>query len=1068
MKSEHARQQVLERLRSDNTLRQHLERLGSADLLEALAVQLQAVAPGPDLISSDAAVQAALCVTFSRDDIDAPTELVEALLVQSRLQDANGLSRLKLDDGFRAEVLADAQRRGVLQKALQLTYDEDRILLAAKALDTLQLESAWLRQLLRNEPLDLDRYAPVQLQAICRARLALCECRHLRWQQAGLVAIQRQLQWLELIEPLRLMIGAPQRSPQVLLQRDRFAGRAKELRQLRSFVDELASESTGESISRVFSKVRRHFSDRARLLMVSAQGGLGKSTLISKFAYDHAVSSRDMPFAYLDFDSAMLQPRTPLLLLAEVARQVALFYPDAFGIDEFIENVREEVLLKSREAAAAEPESSKNRRLPKEDYFYWFRGWLEQILAINDAQTFLLVLDTVELVQSDPLAIEGLQQFLRELVHLEFPELAVVVSGRAEVPELWEGIEHKWRVSTLRLEPLSTDDARQMVQLLGESLLEKQWQPQWSRNMISQSRNDATREPLSLRIAVETICQTDAALREELVADIGRMGEDCDASKLDFVGRLYQKRILEHIDDPFARRLAWPGLVARRFSKALARDVLAVECGLTSEQAESAYERLKRHVWIVTEEGGELRHRPDLRARTLPLMRRHDEVLFKRICGLLSSYHQGKRPSTPQSQAEAAYYKLLGDDREATRLLDRDEGGVLQQLLLQRQDDFAEQSLVTQELRVRQASTPLPDVEFLALPVALAWRHLEGAGQALKAMVDRRIDPRVLHLSRSIDVSPGRRLSAAEQTMLIKTGRWKELLRRGFVEPVDTWDLHAAAFMANFLVAVSWMEEPWLSGFSRFLRSAEISNMTWRELVYLLLPAASISRELYQRVDRQLARTELRKRATETSWLLPLRVGLAFGTQSLEMLFRALRKYRDVPKPVSAVFSRAELEILRSSLWLEGHRLESVDVPLFGMTNKSINQDLYKVVFDILEDAGLHIASGGDSAVAARQDIRRFALAGEAGLASPAGYLLARSNVTSRGLKKRWKSNSRTSDLVQICRFAEEEQQLALLLEDAQHEAKEEVFLDNLELLEIICANWSAGLNEHFMDERIP
>ncbi|MBI6883437.1 hypothetical protein [Pseudomonas putida] len=1068
MKSEHARQLVLERLRSDGTLRQHLERLGSTELLEALAVQLQAVAPGPGLISSDAALQAALCLTFSRDDIDAPTEQIEALLVQSRVQDANGLSRLKLDDGFRAEVLDNAQRRGVLQAALQLTHDKDRTQLAAKALDTLQLESAWLRQLLRNEPLDLDRYAPVQLQAICRARLALCECQHLRWQQPGLVKIQRQLQWLELIEPLRLMIGAPQRSPRISLQRDRFAGRVKELRQLRSFVDELASESTGELISRTFSKVQRHFSDRARLLMVSAQGGLGKSTLISKFAYDHAVSSRKMPFAYLDFDSAMLQPRVPLLLLAEVARQVALFYPDAFGIDEFIDNLREEVLLKSREAAAAEPESSKNRRRPKEDYFYWFRGWLEQILTINAAQTFLLVLDTVELVQSDPLAIEGLQQFLRELVHLDFPKLAVVVSGRAEVPELWEGIEHKWRVSKLQLEPLSVDDARRMVQLLGESLLEAQWQPQWSRKMISQSRNDASREPLSLRIAVETICQTDAALREQLVADIGRMGEDCGASQVDFVGRLYQKRILEHIDDPFARRLAWPGLVACRLSKALARDVLAGECGLTSEQAQNAYERLKRHVWIVTEEGGELRHRADLRARTLPLMRRHDEVLFKRICGLLNAYYLGKRPSTLQSQAEATYYQLLGDDREATQLLDHDEGGVLQQLLLQRQDDFAEQSLVTLELRVRQAITPLQDVEFLALPVALAWRHLDGAGQALKAMVDRRIDPRVLHLSRSIDVSPRRRLSAAQQTILIKTGRWKELLRRDFVEPVDTLDLHAAAFMANFLFAVSWMEEPWLHGFSRFLKSAEIADMAWTELVYLLLPAASISRELYHRVDAQLAKTDLRKRATVTTWLPMLRVGLAFGTQSLEMLFRALHRLRDVAKPINAVVSRAEFEILRSSRSLGGHRLESVDLPHFGMTNTSVNQDIYKAVFDILEEAGLRIASGGDWAVAARQDIRRFALAGEAGLSSPAGYLLAQSNGTLRGLRKRWNSSGRSNDLVQKCRFAEEQQQLALLLEDAQREAKEEVFLDNLELLEILCANWSAGLNEHFMDERIP
>src|SRR5204863_4044438 len=80
-------------------------------------------------------------------------------------------------------------------------------------------------------------------------------------------------------------------------------------------------------------------------------------------------------------------------------------------------------------------------------------------------------------------------------------------------------------------------------------------------------------------------------------------------------------RIVNHVRDPIAQRLAWPGLVVRRVTKEIVRELLAKHCGIRPEDAERAFTALSQEVWMVYYEGEALRHRPDLRARTLPLMR---------------------------------------------------------------------------------------------------------------------------------------------------------------------------------------------------------------------------------------------------------------------------------------------------------------------------------------------------------------------------------------------------------------------------------------------------------------
>src|SRR4029077_2331689 len=122
-------------------------------------------------------------------------------------------------------------------------------------------------------------------------------------------------------------------------------------------------------------------------------------------------------------------------------------------------------------------------------------------------------------------------------------------------------------------------------------------------------------------VAVEILRAADPEKRDDVARLIEKEGESADQN---FVGVLYEQRVLKHVRDADAKKLAWPGLLLREITPEIARNLLAPRCGLPSEKADAAYEALGTEVWIVEKAAGRLRHRPDLRARTLPMMRRHD------------------------------------------------------------------------------------------------------------------------------------------------------------------------------------------------------------------------------------------------------------------------------------------------------------------------------------------------------------------------------------------------------------------------------------------------------------
>ena len=576
---------------------------------------------------------------------------------------------------------------------------------------------------------------------------------------------QRMLDRAELLEPLRISIGAagPWDYPP---EADRFVGRTRELTQLRAFVDEIDSQGLFEAGARQITGaaegLRHTLGDqRAQgVRLIIARGGLGKSALIAKFVLDHALKqSRRFPFAYLDFDRAAIQSRDPRSLLLEVARQVALEFPQeaAAELGALREQIRQ--LLAGTTSAA-----------PDADPFEAFRSIVRRKITQGE-RALLVVLDTVENAQNDQQAMSGLLAFVERLSAGGFTELRLVAAGRAQIPELVPASQVRREGVAITLGPLSVKDGREMVRKLGTSLLGDEWKPEWTDRLAgNDGEADERREPLSLRVAVEILRDEVPAKRDARSLEIEKLGEVGEG----FVGRLYMNRVIGHVaGGEDVRKLAWPGLVIRRVSVPIIRDLLAPLLKLNPESAADMFNALATQVWIVFRDGDVLRHQPDLRARTLPWMRQMAE--FDSINAEAVKYFDGRRTEGAQQTAEWLYHRLLGG--ESPQTVDRSWTDAVVPFLRDAAEDFAPKSAAADYLAARTSTQLLPPDQLKRLTPRLSLLHVTRTGPQTGNLTDQTIDPVLVALPISDWPDPKRPdpTSAARATLLIKTGRWRAL-----------------------------------------------------------------------------------------------------------------------------------------------------------------------------------------------------------------------------------------------------------------------------------------------------
>jgi len=393
-----------------------------------------------------------------------------------------------------------------------------------------------------------------------------------------------------------------------------FAGRGAELARLREHVGVMPPGSLGERVRRLGERVFELHEKPP--LVVWGPGGVGKSSLVARFIWEHATvpQTERFPWAYMDFDRPGLLAEEPLTLLIEAARQLGIQYPGARdACDQMRQRWINDLAARPPEVRQAMRKSvAPGQAVALTKGASYSRERQRQLLAFRDLlenlkvpqSPFLLVLDTFEQVQyRSPVVVEALLEFLAEF-QTQVPRLRTVIAGRA-------AISAKRPTETL---PLGGFDAAAAHALLVAHGLPSD---------IAQQIFDAVGgSPMSLRLA----------------ADAWKAGGDptADLRKRSFFGWRLQDtqiqaqlfaRILNHIHDPDVRRLAHPGLVLRRVTPEIIANVLAGPCEVKlggPADAQRLFDEMAREVSLVRLEDGALIYRSDVRRIVMGLLRESD------------------------------------------------------------------------------------------------------------------------------------------------------------------------------------------------------------------------------------------------------------------------------------------------------------------------------------------------------------------------------------------------------------------------------------------------------------
>jgi hypothetical protein len=475
---------------------------------------------------------------------------------------------------------------------------------------------------------------PVLLEELSREELAALFTVH-DWVEGILgglpdrTAIDQALARVDLLAPMRRLAGPW------------FVDRSRELHQLAQYA--AAAEPPAP-------------------LFVYGSGGVGKSTMLARFLLDQVESNR-LPIAYLDLDRPTIRPDKPLTLLLETVTQLRTQLDVApQAVEGLVSQVSYAILRgdEDRHFESADPVS---------DSFLidLFSGTFAPALADGQA---LLVVDTFEEAQflgSD--VVEPLIRFLLGLPHVRlilsgrtlpgefltqaFPWLlppAQAQSPSAEDQAVLEAIPIPYR--PINLEVLDQEPATDLLQ----ASTRLAGLPPLSVEEVDDIIGIVSRNPMCLKLAVRL-------LQDEGVDKLrASRSEFLSRLKAEKIQALLYGRILRHLHSADASAVAYPGLVVRRITPEVIREVLAGPCGLrlTKDHDEHAiFQELAEEAALVQvdPEDGSLRHRADVRRVMLDDLADHvPGNVIELIDSNAVAFYQ--RHPDPIARAEEIYHRL--------------------------------------------------------------------------------------------------------------------------------------------------------------------------------------------------------------------------------------------------------------------------------------------------------------------------------------------------------------------------------------------------------------------------
>jgi hypothetical protein len=365
--------------------------------------------------------------------------------------------------------------------------------------------------------------------------------------------------------------------------------------------------------------MRRWFSSSPPVpLLVTGIGGVGKSALVARFALSRP---EDTLTFWLDFDRADLAPDDAASVLDALAEQAAV------QLEGWTAPSGGETLTADSLAGAI----LQARR--------------------SGAPPALLVLDSFEAAQYR----ERYQELwpVLEVLSGRISDLRIIVSGRAEVPEL----KLNGRAALpLKVDGLAWGDARKWLtsqRIRGESLQRRIW------NMPPRGL------PLILQLARELVAAGQS---------VPQLPKTLPPAAV--VGFLYD-RILDRVHDGSLKPLAKVAIVLRRLTPNLITEVLGSFATLPKGPVEVWFARLGREAGLV--EGGSagvLRLRSEVRASALHFLEQSDKQLVSKIDRAAAEWY-ALQPDVnqPEIAAELVYHRLRLGDVEGAKLAWRDGCG---------------------------------------------------------------------------------------------------------------------------------------------------------------------------------------------------------------------------------------------------------------------------------------------------------------------------------------------------------------------------------------------------------
>ncbi|MEM9766107.1 MAG: AAA family ATPase, partial [Pseudomonadota bacterium] len=393
----------------------------------------------------------------------------------------------------------------------------------------------------------------------------------------------------------------------------------------------------------ILDRMRAHLALNAttEVLFIHGPGGVGKSTVLAKFALEIEESGAADAVVYLNLDRPLLRPGEPLTLLQDLLAQLAQTFPQNA---DMLEEAAERVAATAERFDLAFNAGSGLESMSTSGFWESMIGdAAELVSALPGDGPLLVMIDTFEQAQRlGPAIVEQMWFMFRHLAEVQ-PRLRIIAAGR-----IGDEVESG---NTLSLEAFERSDvARVLERTVGRRVPD---------DIVEDVLTASEGHPLTVRLAAISVKNAGLAAFSDPVTRAEELARLRDERR----DALLYGRILRQIADPGVADIAVPGLVMRRITAGAIEEVLAEPCGLTlgPGDADDLFERMRKEVDLVTLDlrdpnAPALVHRPEVRAMMLEDLRRDRKDQARQIDERAAAYFAAQ--PGPFARAEYIYHLL--------------------------------------------------------------------------------------------------------------------------------------------------------------------------------------------------------------------------------------------------------------------------------------------------------------------------------------------------------------------------------------------------------------------------